>query len=177
MNRRRTNEWTMDEVRSRCDEVGNCLIWRQSVNSGGAPSASVRGKTMTVRRLVYVELLSKELKAGRRLTVRCHNPLCVSESCIVQRTQADILRNARQRALASDPMILRREQRAGSRAKLNPEIAAQVRNSDESTKVWAKRLNVHPETIRGIRRGHTYVEPQLPPGSVFALASHWSAAA
>jgi hypothetical protein len=165
--RKRRNTWNMDEVRARSEEVGNCLIWRQSVNSGGAPSASVRGKTMTVRRLVYVELLGKEIRSGKRLTVRCHNPLCVSDHCIVQQSVSLILREARQRALACDPMTIRREQRASSQAKLTPEIAAQIRASAESSIELAKHYGVHPETIRGIRRGRTYVMPKVVANSVF----------
>ena len=168
MKRKRRNVWNMDEVRARCEEVGNCLIWKQSVNSGGAPSASVNGKTMTVRRLVFVELLGKEIKRNRRMTVRCHNPLCVSDLCIIQRPVPDILRDARQRRIEADPMAIRREQRCSSRAKLSPEIAAEIRASSETSIALAQRMEVHEETIRAIRRGKHYVQPPLAASSVFA---------
>jgi hypothetical protein len=174
--RKRRNVWNMDEVRARSEEVGNCLLWGQSVNSGGAPSASFDGKTMTVRRLVYVELMGKKLQPGRQLTVRCHNSLCVSEHCIIQRPKSDILRDARQRRIAADPMAIRREQRAATKAKLSPEIAAEIRASEEPATEIAKRLGVHPESIHAILRGDHYAQPKVAATSVFGWAAMLGAA-
>lgn len=159
--------WTMQTVRDRCDEVGSCMIWKLSVNSTGYPSVSMNGTTITVRKLVYVNLMGKEMKSGRRITSRCHNPLCCSETCLIQSRNTDILKAAHERRRKADPMSLRREQRASSKAKLSPEIAADIRSSDEDGQTLAKRHGVALDTIRAVRRNATYKEPVMAATSVF----------
>jgi len=157
----------MQAVRERCDEVGNCLIWRLSVNSTGYPSVSFAGTTITVRKLVYVNLLGKEMKAGRRITSRCHDPRCVSETCLIQARQSDILKAANKRRRQKDPLSILRAQRQGSRAKLSPEIAATIRESTESHVALAAQHGVHTDTIRAVRRGATYKQSVPIVSSVF----------
>lgn len=162
--------WSMDEVRSRCDEVGNCLIWRGGVNSAGYPMASFKGKSKSVGSIVYTDILGKERKLRYRLTTRCHNPRCVSDICLHQSKHGDILSAAHKRRRESDPLSLRRDQRASSRAKLSPEIAEEVRASPKTAIELGAELGVHPESIRSIRRGNAYKAPMSAANSVFDLA-------
>jgi crotonobetainyl-CoA:carnitine CoA-transferase CaiB-like acyl-CoA transferase len=126
---------------------------------------------MTVRKLVYVVLLGKEMKAGRRITSRCHNPLCCSDKCLFQSSQADILLAAHARRLKDDPMSARRAQRSASRAKLSPEIAAEIMASTEGHQELAERHGVAIDTIRAVRRGATYKAPVMGANSVFTFGA------
>ncbi len=88
--------WTLDYVRARCEEVGDCWLWKQGVQSKGYPQASINGKTgQSVRHFVYTELMGKKAPASRKvcITSRCGSPLCLSPLCLTVRRRADILRD------------------------------------------------------------------------------------
>lgn len=66
----------------RCDEVGECLVWNQSTNSNGTPTAWHEGKGgASVPRIVFA--MSKgwtldDLK-GLRVWATCQTPGCLKE--------------------------------------------------------------------------------------------------
>ena len=82
---------TLENLHMHADEVGKCLIWRGALGSHGYPQARLGGRTQLVRAYVYRELMGVELLAGRRITSRCGNPLCISSACISQATAGQLL--------------------------------------------------------------------------------------
>jgi hypothetical protein len=76
---------TLQEIKARCDERGNCWLWQGAVNSKGYPQAKKDGGTFLVRRHVFYNLLANIPSPGRAtLKTLCGNSLCLSPNCIQQ---------------------------------------------------------------------------------------------
>ena len=52
---------TLDTIHGRCDEVGDCWIWRGAVSHGTAPAINIGGRSTSVRRFV-ADLLGRQTK-------------------------------------------------------------------------------------------------------------------
>lgn len=164
-----TQVWTMDTVRSRCDEVGDCLIWTGPVNASGYPYCCIDGKRHSLRSFVYFDLLGKPRRGGLRVATRCGNKLCLSEACLVGRSQADIIAAASAKRLALDPLFRRRLRAMPPVVKLDEGKAEAIRNSDLPGRELALVYGVSMETIRAIRAHETWVPIRLPVNSIFNL--------
>jgi hypothetical protein len=147
--------WTLDYVRARCKEVGDCWLWAQAVQSKGYPQASIEGKTgQSVRSYVFTRLMGKR-GASRRMCVtsRCGNVLCVSPECLVLKPRSAILssqwKDGHRRATAS-PKFLQR--------KLTQEQVDELRSLPEgfNQSEWARRNGVHARTVCNVVSGKNY---------------------
>jgi hypothetical protein len=152
-------------VRSRCDEVGECWLWNQGVQSKGYPQASIEGKTgQSVRAYVYTHLMGKRGPMSRRncIATRCGSLLCVSPACLVLRSRADVLRKQwaegeRKSTLTAD--FINR--------KLTDEQVQDIRSQPHgfNQSEWARRNGVHPRTVSNVVIGKNY--RMRPAASVF----------
>jgi hypothetical protein len=147
---------TLDVIHARCDEVGDCWIWRGAVSHGTAPAINIDGKSTSVRRFV-ADLLGRQTN-GRYITACCGEPLCVSPDHlrVVTRSQLNILtakRTGYGQSLARAAKIAQARRR---RAHLSPELVQMIRSSDLPSAQLAKQLGVSKSTVNDARRGNTW---------------------
>jgi len=112
---------TLDLLYSRCDEVGNCRLWKQACTAQGLPiiSLSAKQRGMSVRRIVYKLTHERGVIAGRFVSPSCGNMKCISEHCLVQRTRSEYMIAAgRLGAYSSAATTARLTRVARSRSKL-----------------------------------------------------------
>lgn len=75
---------TIQSIRCRCEEVGECWIWRQGVNSDGQPNARDGRRTVPVRRRVWELTRDREVGRGYFVLAKCGDKLCVSPTCAIR---------------------------------------------------------------------------------------------
>lgn len=147
-----------ERIRSSCDEVGRCLIWRGGVQSGGYPIMSHKGRPEAVRRVVAL-LLGFSLKPRQPVTCTCGERLCLSPKHIKPTTRAKLLKQAYRNGRRGGVVeIMRREASLRARAKLTIEDVRQLRASDEPAALAAQRLGVGAQAIRAARAGRSWKE-------------------
>jgi len=157
--------WTLDYVRARCTEIGECWVWAQGVQSKGYPQASIDGKPgQSVRAYVFTHLMGKPAPRTRRscITTKCGNILCVSPDCLVLRTRAGIMREqwalGQRHPAVSDKFVKRKL----TREQID-EIHALPPGFNQSE--VARRMGVHARTICKVANGESY--RRMTPASVF----------
>jgi hypothetical protein len=158
--------WTLETVRQRCDEIGECWIWKQAVQSKGYPQASINGKTgQSVRLYVYSVLLGKTRRRTDAVTAKCNQILCCSPTCLVAKSRG---------------AVIRRQYELGSRSRqpklgigcINPKLtreqvdAIRALPSGESQASIGRRYGVAARTIGKILNGESWA-PKRQPESVF----------
>lgn len=162
---------TMDTIRDRCDEVGDCWIWRGAVSHGTAPAINIDGKSTSVRRFV-AGLLGRQTNS-RYITACCGEPLCVSPDHLraVTRSQLNILtakRTGYGQSLARAAKIAQARRR---HARLSPELVQMIRESDLSDAQLATQLGVARSTVNDVRRGDTWRDYHNPWTQLLRLAA------
>lgn len=159
-------------LRSVCDCVGECMLWRLGVTSSKVPTARIDGKTVNVRRYVYEVICGRQVREGFWITTRCGHHRCLAPGCLIQRSpgQAIALSYRKGRRSAASEYAARRAAaiRQGI-AKLTMDDAREIRRLCETmgNQEIAKRFGVHRSTIRDIRAGTSWREAEAA-SSVFA---------
>ena len=102
----------------RCIEEGNCRIWQQAVNSGGAPvvSLSAKDRGRSVRPILW-RLFRGDLPEGHYVFTKCGIARCIAAGCLRSGTRSDYMLNASKRGVYSTPelcAIRARAARSGS---------------------------------------------------------------
>lgn len=169
--------WTLNIVRGRCVEEGQCWIWSSGCTRHGYPVACINGRTsVSVRSHIFKKILGRNVPDGHVISTLCNNKRCVSPRCLVAKTRGDVLATAYERMARTKPST---EFMRGRRpVKLSLEKAREIRMSNERSSVLAAKYGVHIETIRGVRRGIRWAEPkERPSASIFAWAGSFAEAA
>lgn len=166
------NVWTLDTVRNRCTEEGECWLWDQSLNSCGYPQACIDGKNTRVQRYIFAVLLGRRLQSRWVVTAKCRNKRCCAPDCLEAITRGELLKRAyASGARNTDTEYQRRQQQAikqGWARKLDADKAREIRaRVDEGINVLAAEYGVHRKTIVGVRSGR-YWRETLRGASVFA---------
>lgn len=151
---RRDNERTLRLIRGRCDEIGECWIWRGSVGGySKLPCMHHDGKTRYVRRVVYDLAHPEKGAASRVVTPKCVNPMCVSPLCLEAMPRKEALQRAGRRGSYSRPTKAINEaltQRAKSR--ISEETVVLIRSAESATAV-SRATGVSLSYVKAIRRG------------------------
>ena len=149
---------------ARTVEVGDCLVWQGWTNKRGTACVRYMGKQNQAVRLSY--LLSRGLAEsdieGLMTWASCGDKLCINPKhiCCGTRQQWRAFRHS----IGADkpkPSTVAKHMLNGrkpGKCKLNMEIVRQIRESDETSAEWARRLSVHKDTIAMARRGITWAE-------------------
>jgi len=155
--------WTLDTVLDRCDEVGECWIWKHSCKAGRNPQATIEGKTGSiVRPFIYDVLLKKPRPIGSTIGATCGEPKCCNPAHLVWKSRSDVIRSTYKSGARSKPaMTLQRRERAIRHgwAKLTMDKATEIRMrraGGESTATLAAETGVGVSTIRAICRGRIW---------------------
>lgn len=145
----------IDVIKEKTVEVGNCLEWT-GYCCRGTPKTSVGGKGIAVRKLIAQR--SGMNTDGKLVTNKCNNSRCVKPEHLVLMTKKDFHSHISKNKI--DQKALSRRSKlsmaARSRAKLTPEIAAEIRASTETQEQIAKRFGICKRTVGSIQHGITW---------------------
>lgn len=81
---------TINDIFTKCDEVGDCIVWRGSVEKHGFGECQLNGKKRYVHRHVYVALI-EDLLPNDKIGHSCSNKLCVNPTHLYKMSQLDFL--------------------------------------------------------------------------------------
>ena len=153
--------WTMNIVRSRCVEEGDCWLWQQACTSTGYPWACIDGRGQSVRTWVYTKGMGKHLPSGHSVVARCRNRTCCSPLCLMgvspgrrmEMTYADGSRSS-----PAESMRLHRQATRQGWTRLNADQVREVMAlaGTMSAPAAGKLYGVSRSTVRDIWRGHTW---------------------
>lgn len=165
-----SNIWTREVIHARCDELGQCLIWRGAATESGCPKVEIAGKSWNLRNYLFTHLLGRTPQQGRLWQPNCGNLRCLSEACMTQVTRSAIQLRIAKREEGNLVSLMNRQRRAVAAgfSRLGREKAAEIRASDEPCAVLSARYGVHDRTIHRIRKGEIW-KTAMPANSVFGF--------
>lgn len=144
-----------------------CVIWPRALSNRGRGQIWDKGKLKLAHRWVW-ERLQEPIPPGKILCHHCDNPSCVNIAHLYVGTQADNMRDMRERGRsfgATNPRGCREAGRKGgqmnnwSRGESNPRAklmiaeAHDIALSNKPTRALAEYYGVHMTTIQRIRTG------------------------
>lgn len=153
-------------------EDGGCLIWTGRTN--GKHSHPKYG-SLVMRRVVW-EFRHGEIPPGYLVSVSCERGNCLEHLCLCTRTEV-----SRKGNTGTDTLVVKRAKSAAwareNIAKLDMDIAREIRASNEYCYVLAKRYGVNKSLISKIKRNLTWAEEATggnPFAGLFGLAANES---
>lgn len=150
-------EHLIERVRKHIEEVGDCWEWFGAMqHTSPTPMINYKRKVRPVRRL-FAEYLGKNVQ-GKFVTCKCRNELCVNPDhiLIVTRQKLQEMVN-KERNYTSSPIRRKKlAEKARLRAKLNVELAAEVREAEGTQREIAARYGISQATVSVIKRGVTW---------------------
>lgn len=168
---------TLRMIHSRCDELGDCLLWT-GATSKGQPRCSHNGKPISLRRLVYAqqrEVPVEKIPATLVCVPSCENEACLRPAHLVLRSKKTHQQILAKRGVYSAPDVMAKRAKAcreGVNAKLTEELAKWARESGQTAAEAAFGLGVSKQNIHLIRQGRAWTRVRdLPVRSVFELAA------
>lgn len=164
---------TLDIIRGRCEEIGDCWIWRHGCTNTGGPNVRHGAKSVMVRRLV-LDLAGRPAPKGTFVVA----PKCLDRLCC----NPDHLQALKPKPYAAfmnkhgfvNTLAHKAAQIAAnrSRAKLSMEKAAELREriaAGEPAASIAADLHISREHVNRVARGGNW-QPLVAGASVFSLA-------
>lgn len=138
---------TPEELKARCIQDGDCLIWKTPYKGPDGPRVSIDNKKHNVRALVY----GKAVPKGFRLITTCGHRLCIAHVAI----RSDSWINKRGRAKTAGSLAYAAKMAAVLRARsdLSQEAVQRIRSSDRTIKEDAEAHNISEDYVRRIRQG------------------------
>lgn len=161
---------TLKLVHDRCDEVGECWIWRQATTSKGYPRLNL-GSVQGYAHKIAWESVNGPVPQGRVMHRTCNNLLCCNPEHCKPITRAMQNRLAAARGAWSGPERCMRIAATAQRlrGKLTMEQARAIRLRTESIDVLAAEFGVNRTVIANVRRNESYREVAAG-ASVFSMA-------
>lgn len=133
---------------ARCEDDGDCLLWRMCVDKGGAPVASVQGGRIRVRTWVHACTVGA-VPAGMELTTSCGNARCMAHLVMV--TTAERIAMVAERGGYSTPARRAANRRSGAaRQRYSADVVRQARElfaQGMSSREIAAQLGVSPQSV------------------------------
>jgi hypothetical protein len=156
---------TLERIKARCEEDGDCLIWQGKVYpKNGHPAATewIDGKDchVGVRRRAYEEYHKVKLTADQYVAT-CGNPACLAKEHLHLITIAERSRRMHRDMDAARKLRYSRtlaQKAQAAKGKLTPEQVRAVIDSPDGPYVTAKRLGINGVVASRIRRGISYRE-------------------
>lgn len=151
-------------LRCRCDEDTDCMLWNQMVSKHGAPITTFllpdgRKPTQQLRRVVW-QHRNGPIPDGLYVTYSCKHSRCLRHLELVSRSELN-------RRMWSKPdmrarMVAASTKASRANAKVDEEIARQIRNSSDSMGVEAQRYGISQSLVAMIRRGERWRDETNP---------------
>lgn len=144
----------LEKIRDLSVEDGDCWIWKGALQTcGSVPTMNHGGRVGAVRRFI---LQDQGVELGKRLaTYTCGNPKCVNPEHVAPITRRALqLRVVEETGIASNPMRRKRlAENARKRAKINEQIAEQIRNAEGTQREIAERFGVSQSVVSRVVLG------------------------
>jgi hypothetical protein len=157
---------TIDDIKARCEEVGECWIWQGGVSGTGYPimkASGYKSGCQLVRRVV-VELSGRELKPRQPIAASCGDKMCCNPDHLKLSTWSLIGKRAAKDGAFSG--VARANKIAAARrvahAKLTEDQAREIRLSTESGPVLAERYGINRSRVNAIKRGEAWKDYSSP---------------
>ena len=153
------NIHTIETIRARCTEVGDCWEWGMCFTANGHPTVRHAGKTTLVRRLVH-QLAGKEIGHGKIVIASCENSRCVNPDHTRAVTlQAHMKRMGALGKLSDLARIAKIA--ATTRAKygkITMDDARAIRESSATHEQTAQQYGINPSKVAAIRQHRCWRE-------------------
>lgn len=161
---------TLDEIKARCDEFGDCWLWRGAMQGGNVPAIRLsykidpKKKVVSVRRWI-AQSQGKSVK-GLLATVSCKDKRCVCPDHI-QLMPRKILNVRIGQSIAKNQTPARRFNAANARVlagltKMDMATARAIRGGGKSAKKWADELGCSVSAVHRTIRGDSWKEYASP---------------
>lgn len=172
---------SLDDIKARCHEVGECWEWAGAVGGNCIPCACIptvypklpgsRSRRVTVTALAWEASTGKSSK-GKSVWRTCCNQLCVNPMHLRAGTRAQMSAylvgmGAYKRTPASIAAITKSKRKA---SKLTLEQAREIRESTLPAVALALIYGVHQSLVTRIRRGEAWRE-SVAVSSIFAMGA------
>ena len=152
---------TIQSLKERTTDDAGCWIWN-GYHANKVPSVFHNGTMVPVRRL-FLDLLDRKPTRKTFIHPTCEHGSCVNPEHYKIYTErqhmAVILKKSHQSPTRSANV---QKYKRAHNAKINEEIAQEIRMSEESGPVLAKKYNVNRSIISRIRRNVSWVNKNHP---------------
>jgi hypothetical protein len=155
-------------VRSRCTECGDCWEWQGAVQEGnGNTPVMKRDRRVRPVRRVVLEAVGVKV-AGRLATYKCGNYMCVNPAHLEAVTRSVLQSRISQtmRYHRNPATLAKSAQSRRLRAKLCPELAQRIRETEGSQRAIAREFGVCQATVGAIKSGRTWRDYSNPFGGL-----------
>jgi hypothetical protein len=145
--------YLLNKIKSRCDEVGDCWLWKQGCSDSDMPQITLGNKTRAVRRVVYAEVHG-EIPDGKVVSPKCGHKKCVSPECLEAVTHKHAHQNAARRgAHSSMGKIVRTALAMRARSHITEEVVQRIREFEGPIRLICAETGVSESHAKSIRQG------------------------
>ena len=147
----------IERVRKHIEEIGDCWEWTGAMQSNApTPMINYKQKVQPVRRAL-AQHMGKSI-TNKLVTCKCRNELCVNPDHLLVVTRKRLQEMvSKERKYTSNPVRMQKlAAKARAHAKLNPELAAEIREADGTQREIAARYGITQATVSVIKRGVTW---------------------
>lgn len=149
---------TLEDLHSRCIEVGECWEWQQYINRDNQPQVQYDGMPRPVRRVAW-QMANGAVPQGKNIVGMCGNHRCINPSHSQPMPGSAVLHK---NFSGANEGLRRARISATKRAQggVSAEVVATVNaNPCANAKDLAKRLGVHTSTIYKLRKQQISASP------------------
>ena len=155
---------TIKEIKDRCDEIGDCWIWKNSVGEYGYPIIRRNKQCLLVRRVV-AEIKGTPPNPRQPVVTSCGDKRCCNPQHIELSTTKQVAKAAGKAGAFSQIdrcAKIAKSRRSLPSAKLTMEKAREIRTSDKSRKELAEEFGISLSLVKAVRAGTTWKEYSSP---------------
>lgn len=140
---------TLERIRLRCTECGDCWIWNGAMSNGRTPVMSYHGKLTSVRKVMAI---THGMRInGKPVSNSCHDSRCVAHEHLLMQTQSQIQKTysvilGHQR----NPVRVKKARDNRKDLILSIEKAREIRQSDKCPEDLAQEYGVAVSTIEDV---------------------------
>lgn len=149
---------TMDLIRAKSHEDGDCLIWGGG-NGSDVPYLRVPGQKslMPVRRWIAKNILEVKVD-GLLASNKCGNPHCVDPAHIQMMTRAQLqqITSDRTKYQQNPARNYKLAMAARARSPHSPELIEKIRGMEGTCKGIARELGINFSVVTKVRMGRSY---------------------
>ena len=164
---------TLETIKSRTTEDGDCLVWAGCADRGKFPKWSVDGKMKNARRVIF-EALRGGIRSGQQIGILpgCCT-LCVNPDHLVAQTRSE-----RQKGSVVSPAVRARiaKKQRENYGIVTEDVARAIRASDEPAHELDKRYGLSSGYAKKIIDGKKWVDYSSPWAGAGRLHGEWSRA-
>lgn len=159
MTRPRTPPPTIDDIRARCTDLGDCWLWQGGKSSTGHPMLYGELRRVLVRRYVW-QLLGHELPAKPLvLKATCGEVLCCNPKHLAVWTRSQLVAEAYASSRNTDAEYgARFAARVKQGTKIDMQKARAIRADQRTSDAVAAEMGISASMVRKIRSGQCWRE-------------------